>query len=301
MMSRRALLNLTLLGMVAALALVVWLEPGREDDPPRLPITTVDGATVDHIAIDYGGGRPGVNLERRGETWWLTAPYDLPANTFKADTLLDLLEAPSQGTVTAAGDGLAPFGLAPPRAVVRFGDFPLAFGDTEAIDGHRYVRAGDQIHLIQDRFFPQLNTAATGFVSYGLLAPDTRPRAFELGQWRVEREDGEWTVVPPDDGLVMDAGARLARVWQEARAVVVRPYETTAATTGEEVVVESGDGKQSVTFRVLEEGGDTLFVRPDKGLAYVVPEHLAQRLLEPDTRPDARDSPPQPPTGSVTP
>lgn len=301
MMSRRALVNLTLLGMVAALALVVWLEPGKEEEPPRSPVTGVDGAAVERIVIDYAGGRPGLTLERRGGDWWLAVPYDLPANDFKVQTLLDLLDAPSLGTVSVAGDSLAPFGLAPPRAVVRFDDFPVAFGDTEAINGHRYVRAGNRVHLVQDRYFPQLNTAATGFVSYSLLAPDTRPVAIHLGRWRVQREDEDWRVVPPEAGLVVDAGARLARAWQEARAIVVRQHDTTAATAGKEVVVELREGKQSITFRVLKADGDSLFVRPDKGLAYVVPEHLATRLLEPETRTDASDSPRQPPAGGATP
>ncbi|MDZ7751900.1 MAG: DUF4340 domain-containing protein [Gammaproteobacteria bacterium] len=299
-MARRLLLNLALLTMVAALALVVWLEPGKEGDPPRAPITTVDGTTVERIAIDYPGGRPGLILERHGEGWWLATPYDLPANAFKAGTLLDLLEAPSQGTVAVAGDDLAPFGLAPPRAVVRFDDFPVAFGATEAIDGYRYVRVDGRVHLVQDRYFPQLNTAPTGFVSYRLLPPDAMPHAIRLGRLRVERGDEGWTVEPADAGLVADAEARLARAWQEARAVAVRPHETTAAE-GEEVVVELGDGKQSITFRVLEKDGDTLFLRPAKGLAYVVPEHLAERLLEPERRPeDASATPRDPPPPAAT-
>lgn len=280
-MNRRTLVNLGLVAVVAALALVAWLEPGIEEAPPAPPLSDLDRDAVMQIAIHYPESeRPAVVLERAGPHWRLTAPFELPANDFKVATLLDLLDARSQGELAAAEVEPARFGLAPPRAVVQYGDLEVAFGDTDPINGYRYLRLGEAIHLVSDRFFHHLNTAATGFVSYALLGPAADPVAIDLGHLRFHRTEDGWQATPATVDLATDAGSRLAQAWRSAQGVSVRRHDD-PAHGGREITVTLSAGKDSVTFRVMEEDGDTLFVRPAGGVAYVVPEHLATTLLEP--------------------
>ena len=278
-MGTKTWLNLVLLGVVVVLAALAAFEPGVEAPPPPEPLTTLDRGAVDTLVVSREG-QGDVRLERRGEHWRLTAPLDLPANAHKVAALLDLLAAPSQGRVAAAEGDLERFGLAPPRAAVDYGATTIAFGATEALDNRRYLRVGEAVHLVRDRFFHHVTATPAGFASLRLLGPAPEVASIHLGEGTmVAREAGRWAVTGGPGNLSADAPVRLAQAWRDARAMGVEALGD-APPEGRRVRVWLAGGKDPLTFRVYQGDGEYWFARPAKGVRYRLPESSAQALLE---------------------
>lgn len=278
-MAPKTLLNVALLALVGTLTAVTVFEPGLDDPaPPPPPLTTLDRAAVGSLTITREGQDP-VHLQRRGEHWWLTAPLTLPANGFKVDSVLDLLDAPSQGRVATSDEGLARFGLAPPKAAVDFAGTVVTLGDTEPLDGLRYVAVDGEVHLVRDRFYHHLLATAAGFADLAPLGPDARIERFDLGDGvLLERDDTGWRVRGGPGDLSADVPARLADAWRNARALGVEDRRE-PLPDGRTVGVWLAGGKDPVQFRVFEEDGDTLLARLDQGVQYRFTAAAGRELL----------------------
>lgn len=85
-MSKRNLLNLILLGIVAVLVLVVVYEPGVEKKT-QPPLTSIVKATINKVTIERTG-QPSVTLEKQGDDWVMQTPFQILANKIKVETLL---------------------------------------------------------------------------------------------------------------------------------------------------------------------------------------------------------------------
>lgn len=155
-MSRRSLLNLALSGLVLSLLLLVWrLQP--QALPPLTPLLPEQ---VEKIQISDTAGRE-IRLENRAGHWWLG---QAPANEERIRQLLGICTTPSLQRFSAPAENLAEFGLAPAVIQLRLNELELAFGTTDPINGWRYVRSGDQIHLIGDGFQHHLTAPASAFL-----------------------------------------------------------------------------------------------------------------------------------------
>ena len=146
-MSRRAALNLLLLGAVAVLAALVFLQPGIETPPPVPTLTDRAPDSVARLRIERSG-QTAVLLEKREGRWLMVEPLSLPANGFRIQTLLEVLGAATERSYRVQDLELARFGLEPPQASLVLDDLRLDFGDTESLSGRRYLRVGDRVHLV---------------------------------------------------------------------------------------------------------------------------------------------------------
>ena len=284
-MNRRMLLNLGLLLLVLALALLAWMEPGigPEEGPPRLTAFTADEVTQVSIRRLHGGG---LVLEREAGEWLMTSPVRTYANEFRIEPLLRVVEAASHGRFPAAGRDLGEYRLDPPLAVLRVNGEEIAFGGTEPIDQRRYARLGDTIHLIDDHYYYRLQADYPAFVSNRLLPPAGRPRAIELPGLSLARdEEGRWTASPLGD-LTPDGINELVDAWVRAQALEVEAYDAAAEEAQGSVRVEMEDG--AIVFGLLERGFGVALARADLGLLYHLAEEQASRLLPtPAASPDA--------------
>jgi hypothetical protein len=140
--------NLVLLGVTTLLALAVWL-----GDPqlPGGPITHLDPAVVHVLRIEERGGRV-LSFRRGPGGWHRDAPGGGPADGPDLDALAELAAAPSRRSFPVAGADLAALGLAPARLCIILDQVTLELGGSEPIEGRRYVRVGQRIHLVDGRF-----------------------------------------------------------------------------------------------------------------------------------------------------
>jgi hypothetical protein len=275
----RTAVNVALLVVVATLAWLA-LRPARDTaTADTTPVSAAQPTTVTRIAVERPGA-PVITLARDDGGWRLATPLAAPADTFRVQTLLALLAAPSRSGFQASGNDLEQFGLDPPKAVLRFDAQVIEVGDTEPVSGRRYLHdpAQDRVHLLEDRWFGQIFGSAAAWVDPRPLPRGARPVRIALPGVVWQRAGAGWRREPPDPALSADAGVALAESWQRARALSVRALDPDVAWDREvRLTLEGAQG--ALRFAVGEERGAVLLGRRDLGLQYRFLERQGRALL----------------------
>ncbi len=284
-MLKRLLLNLGLAVMVAALVLVVWLEPGIDRDAGSTRLTALAVEEIARIMIQRSG-HDEIVLERGEHSQWrLSAPLQAPANEFRIEPLLQIVNATSHARFAAAPGELAGFGLDPPRAVLRIGTVDIAFGDTEPIDHRRYVQVGNIVHLVDDNYLDRLELGPASFVSNRLLPAGSHPVRLVLPDFTIEQDaQGRWRIEPERE-ISMDALNQIVDAWTHANALLVQPYDGDVAQ-GKISITLQGSG-QPLEYHIIESEADLVLALPEAGLVYHLGSDQGSRMLKPTPDPDA--------------
>ena len=329
-MDSRTWLNLGLLILAGALAIVAVYLPGVKKTAPLPALTSLTPAAITSIRIERKA-QPAIALKKEASGWRLTEPLQLPANTVVVESLLGLTQAASHAQWVAASLDLEKFKLKSPRIRVRLNDVELGFGDTEPLEGRRYVLAGNTVHLITDDYYPKLIAPPASFVSLA-LAPGPEPlKEIELPGLTLRHDSQGWSAQPGASdaqgraiakGPANVAGGRmpeatpdavntLAQEWTAAQALQVSLYtapdvqgrtnvaggRTPGATASQIKPVETITLRQQGTqpplrFIIVSRAPELILARPELGVQYHLPQDAAQRLLMlPAAEPADKSSP----------
>ena len=240
-MNKRVLLNLMLAGLLIALGLIAYFQPGREQTVMQPELTSLKHDDIKKITI-VRAGKETITLEKSGHDWRLTEPLQIAADDFLVDSILGLATASSFVQIKATGKELEKFGLATPNVTVSLNDTEIVFGDTEPISGRRYVLVGSIVHLIPDSHYFRLNGDLYSFVARTLLPPASRIRAIRLAGQTINRlPDGGWQLVPEQQNISQDAIVAFVDEWRKAQAIRVSRYDNRKTTAAVEIDLENND------------------------------------------------------------
>lgn len=270
----RAVLNLVLLALACGLGAFIWLT-ASSPKPAAARLTDLDIGQVSKLRVQRHG-RAALTLHRSDAGWRLVAPVELPADPARVEALLGLARARVHEAFRAAGNDLSEFGLEPPVARVWLDDLEIDFGDTESLNGWRYVLVGPDVHLITDAFFHHLLATPVAFADPSLVSAGRQPTAVLVSApvLRMLGEDGASGL--PGGDLRHSSAAHLA-AWSNARASGVRALDPSRSWVDGVEIALSGELK--LRFRVADGDHELLFARPDWQLQYHVPRAAARRLL----------------------
>lgn len=263
-MTSRWILNLLLLGAVAALALVAYYQPGQEGKPAPVTLTALQPDQVRRIHIERRL-RPPLELQRTAQGWVIERQPPLPADDFQIKSLTRLASQEAVRSYAAAELDAAALQLDPPASSVTLDDIRLDFGTLEPLDGLRYVKVGERILLIPDLYQHLIDADYTRFVRRRLFAPAQRIEAIELPGLALEKTDGRWSVKDHQD-VSSDEVQRFVERWQDAAALTVRPMEE--KPRGDRIQVRLGAPQRTVTFIVTRREPELVLARPDLGIQY---------------------------------
>jgi hypothetical protein len=276
MLKRRWLINLGLFVIVLGLALAAGLERQRERSTTTL--TAMQPDAIQGLSLQRPG-EPLIRLIRDDDAGWrMLEPFGAPAADATIGKLLPISSAFVHRTFPTAALDLHQLGLDPPLISLHLDDLELRFGATEPVDERRYVQIGDMVHLIDDRYLPQLLASAEHYLDRRLLPAGFSPMLGTI------------------DGRPLGAGAVAGLA--DAEALRVEPL--TGALGGRVLTLESADGGKALRF-LIDEGG-TRWSRLDQRLSYLfsqpplaeADEDSAEGLPEPFAPMDAL-GPPAPP------
>jgi len=151
--SSRSLLILA--AATIALGVAVYAELARERGLAPQPLTTLDPASVTHLEIHCQSCTTRV-FERVDGAWHMRAPHDAPANPEAVARLLAIVRASVRTRAKLADYDAAKLGLEPPQFTVVANDTRIDIGGEDPIDHDRYVRIGDELLRVPDRFSARL-------------------------------------------------------------------------------------------------------------------------------------------------
>ena len=153
---RKSTRNVLLLAIaVAALGAAVYAELARERALAAQPLTALDPAGVRHVEIRCRDCQTR-RFERDGAGWRMLEPYTQPANADSVARLLAVVRAPVRTRAKFADYDPAKLGLAPPQFTLTFDQVTIDIGGEDPIEHDRYVRLGDELLRVPDRFSARL-------------------------------------------------------------------------------------------------------------------------------------------------
>jgi hypothetical protein len=270
-MKSRFILNLVLLAVVAALAAVAFLEPGKKK-PEAKPLATVDDKALTAVTLK---NRDTITFAKQDGHWRLTAPFEAPANDIRVRQLIDIAKANSEAEYPVKPEDLAKFELDKPKATLTLGDATLQFGGSDPINMRRYVQVGDTLHLVADDFFHHLTAGATDYVDKKLLPETAKIKEIFLpGLKATLGQDGTWTREPAGEATANLN--ELLTAWNSARAIDVKRLDKPAQ--GDVIRIGLVDGNP-VEFVIVQKDPDLLLARQDLGLQYELTGESARQLL----------------------
>ncbi len=267
-MSMRTIVNACLLVSAVVLAAFLLSDKGSPvvAEPP--PLTALDPAAIDIIKIKRHEQNDIVLRRHRTAgtaRWEMQAPFNLPADTARVRSLLDLARTPSYERFSVSDNELTPFMLAVARVAVVFdNNIRIAFGANHPLDDNlRYVLVGDRVHIVADRVFHQLQTSATFFLDPKLVPTDGRLVSVRLPDGIVyRRETGD--------------GMRIVEAWQQLEATTVRRYE--AVEPLDTVILTLATGEQ-ITLVMISDRPNLILAKPEHGIQYHISGTLTDALF----------------------
>lgn len=274
-MTSRWLLNAILAGVIAALALLLFLRPDA-DKPAGPPLTALSTETVTRIRIERGEQK--IELEKTGDAWRMTAPLRARANRFNIDSLLRLTDTVSTFQAPVGAD-LATYGLDKPTLRVWLNDEPIAIGSLHPMRQQHYARYRDTVHLIQSHVLTAAFQNYNNFLDSQLLEDGRKLAALRLPGFRLELKDGTWRRAPADEKISADRLNGFVAEWENARALSVEKYSGKPARATVQLTFEQDGRRETLALGILSYKPAFVLARRDEGLEYHFPEDVGQRLL----------------------
>jgi hypothetical protein len=265
-MKSKLLINLLLLLLLIALGLLAWLLPGKAPETQLESLTTHRPDGVQRLLIERPDGTR-LRFARQAGRWQMLEPYAMAANGVRLDALARVLEAPVLSRFPLPLDRLAEFGLDRPLRL-RLEDLQLEFGGNDPINFHRYVRQGEQLALILDRFYHHLSASAEQLLSPALLPIDARLQAIDTPSYRLGHGPQGWQLTPDDPRLSADQLAERASAWSQAQGLSLQHFDAIDGLPEIGLTLESGE---RLVFGLRQQDGSNWLIRRDNGIGYRLP------------------------------
>lgn len=273
-MQSRIIINIALLVLVIALAMVMLRNEPETDNERIVLVSDVDRQTINTIKIGRAE-KPVIVFEKTGADWQMTAPYQAPAHPNRIQSMLGLLTTKSHNQITVDVAQLDQLGLDTPAVSLQLNEDTFEFGLTNPLDQTRYVRIGDSIHTIQDQLFHQLNTNERFFINPKLILQPDKIASIKTPEYTLIKDSEQWTLDPPPEAVETTANV-LLNAWQQLQANQVQHIDKD--NVNGTVVITQTDGSQFV-FDIMSRTPELILINRSLSLQYHISSSMADMIF----------------------
>ncbi len=260
-MKRAARINWILIAVVAALGMAVYWQVNKEVAQFEPPLSALDPAAIKQIRVtclECVSRR----FERVDRHWRMRQPYDLPADDTQVARLLSIATSAVRSRRSFSSLDAKKVGLDPPLMSLDLDGEHFDIGTTDAFNGDRYVRTGDTIAMVPDRFSPFLVAAPASEIDRHLL-----PRGSVVTSLKINHVDR------PD----------LIGAWSSALAARITVRTEASSNAHDELIeLQLGNGAL-ITYQIARNADSIVARRVDPALNYALsPEQVTVLLGDAD-------------------
>ncbi len=264
-MKSRWLINILLLVAIGILSLVTHFKPGIDQQPQATPITSLKKDQLRRIHVNRPVREDLVFLKNASGHWDIERTPALPVDSLQMNALLRLAEQEAVRSYPVSELDLSQLQLEPPYATVFLNDTAVEFGNLEPIEGLRYVRIADRVHLIPDNYMQLIKLSYTQFVRRRLFGKDARIESITLPGLSIHKVNQNWDIEPVQEVSADDLQAFIER-WQGATSLNIQAADPVEAN--EFVEIKLADNAGSIKYSIASREPELLLVRPDLGIQY---------------------------------
>jgi hypothetical protein len=275
-MQSRVLLNIVLLLIVALLAFYIYDSSKEEQASLKSEqLTQLSADEVTQISIRHNQRH--IELRRENDNWRMLQPIKVAANSFRIDTLLNMLNTVSHAEYSTADLELDKYGISSASTSISFNGVTIDFGIVNPINNYRYVRINDRVHLIDDHFYPLLSSQTGTLVARELIAGDAIIDKLVLPQQTLYRDEN--SLWHSSDDTDPDAINETLYHWQHSQAFGVHNYMQREPLA--EISAYLAGDASPVRFYVTDTDPWLIIARPDLDIEYHFNLEFHDRLLKP--------------------
>jgi len=286
-LNARTLLNIGLFIFILLLVSLVLLKPGKQVEKKPIHLTELKQTDIQYIELRRAN-EPDIKLQRRDGVWYITEPYQLPANEFRAQSVSTLAEAKSHLQYDAKTIELKKFKLDKPEiSIVLNNKVTLDIGGVDPIKNRRYVKNGDTLHLVSDTFYYQIIGKVTAYISYQILPPNIKLSKLVLPKFSLALQEGGWKIKPEQKEVSADSINEFVNEWRHAQSLEISEYKGKSRKANIQVFHEAEDGP--IRFNLQKKNGNTFLIRNDLKLRYTLSDETAEKLQKLPEPPEPED------------
>lgn len=273
-MKSRLLINALLLILIAVVGFFAISTDNNKTDSPQT-LSTITTELITNISIRHN--QRIVTIEKNESHWQLTAPINIPANDFRIGTVLKLLNTASHARYVAKTLDLNKFGLQTPDTSITLNEHNIDFGIANPINNYRYVKLNNEVHLIDDHFYPLITSQIGTLAARTLLPPNTRISKMILPEQTLALDfDIKWFSTK---AISADAITETLEHWKNTEAFGVHDYKERMPLETIEVFTWGND--EPIVFLITDVDPWLIIARPDIKLEYHFNLEFYDSLLRP--------------------
>lgn len=282
LLRKRLIINAALVAGLAALGLTLWLDTDSRNNEEQ-PLTALKKEAVGEVVIERPG-EPAIVLEKHDGGWRIREPVRIAANDLRVNSILNVLHSRSLRRYPYSELDPAGFGLEPAAATLDAGGLTLRFGDTAPLEGQRYVRVGDTLHLTEDNYLPLIARGLNGLIDTRVIPGNAALNRLALPGFSLHRTDtGSWSREPQIPGQGADALQTTVDEWRRLTALSAQYSPGAEFEDKGEIVLELENG-ETLRYRIVDSEQTTGLFRPDREVFYALSQDKLEALLgEPTT------------------
>ena len=273
-MSKKNLLNFTLLVFVIFLASVIYLS--EEENSALRKLTDIDLNNITSINIRHQKNNT-ILIKQNNNQWQITQPVNIAANNFRIQSILKLLKTPVHNQYSLDEIDTKTIGLEQPQTTVQFDKLTIEFGITNPATDLRYVKLNNHVYTIEDVYYPLINSHFGTLVSLNLLPDDSDIRKLILVNQTISKDDsGLWS---SNSDISADNIIKTIQHWQQDQAFAVHEYMPRKEL--EKVFIYLQNQQQPITYTITDTDPWLIIARPDIGLEYHLDIEAYNHLISP--------------------
>ena len=252
--------NIFLLLLIIGLG--VFLFNNGEKYTETKTLSSLSANSINSISI-YHNQRE-IVINKIEQEWRLIKPISISANQFRVRTLLNLLSTNSSAQYFTEGLELKKYGLGKIDTHIQFNDTRIDFGIINAINHLRYVKLNNELHLINDSFYPLISSQIGTLIASELLPGTTKITKLILPKHTLYRDENDlWQST---DNISADNIVETIYQWRHKQAFAVHNYISRESHGNILIYLEGADFP--IRFTITDVDPWLIIARPDIGIEY---------------------------------